>query len=1492
MIKETVSEEKTTKFLDQFSEEVWRNTYKDHKDLTINDTFRRVAKALASVEKEEVKEEWEDKFYDLLTDFKFLAGGRTYSNAGTEWKGTTLHNCFSSETTVLTKDGTEKISNLIGKTVQVLNCNRKWVDTVFKSFGKQHLYKITLSNGDDIFATEKHNWKVKTGRKNVFANCDTLNLKGKQLPYISAILDDCSKGFEFKTGVQHGLVYGDGTLYLNGKYSRLNQFGDSCHLVEDWFENFVEQKGYSSKVKHLCVGKLNPEFKTSIPTKFNKKEYILGFLAGIVAADGCVDKYGSVSLFQSDLEFLKEIRSLANHCGIVVTSIKMYREKSPFTGEISPCYKLAFLKSSFPNFLILKKKHLELRKKNISKIDLSVKVVSIIKTDRYEEVYCCEEPITNTFVLGNLILTGNCFVGTKSEQDQDSLEGIFSTLLAQAKTLKSEGGWGMNFSFIRPRGAFIYGIGVETPGAVKYMEIFDKSSDIITAGSGKKSSNKKAKGKIRKGAQMGVLSVWHPDIEEFITAKLNEGRLSKFNLSVDCSNEFMDKIVEIQDLLRNNQDIPAELDQWNLIFPDTTFTKYKTEWDGNINKWKEKNYPIVVYKTISAQGLWNKIMESTYSRNDPGVLFMDRANETHCWNYGKNSHISATNPCQPDWATVLTKNGIRELKDISIGDEIWSETGWTKIINKWSTGIKKVYKYGTTAGCFYGTENHRLISNGEKIEAKDCESVDRLIGKYQSNILLNTQDIMDGLVFGDGSVHKASNNLVYLCIGEKDQDYFNSEIKELLIKDRPGLHHGAYEIKTTISSDEIPLTYLRKIPDRFIQGSRDKVCGFLRGLFTANGSMCADRVTLKASSFEVIEDTQIMLSSIGIRSYFTSNTGQNIKFSNGEYRCRNSFTLNITTDRNKFAQSIGFIQKYKTEKLENIIQKIGRSERSLKQSYQVISVDLISEEEVFNITVDNNSHTYWTGGLNVSNCGEQPLPNGSICTLGTINLTQFIDFKNNKFDLEKIKKYVSYGVRFLDNVNSLSVAPLKEYEDSMRFRRRIGLGVMGWASALYILNIKFASKQAKKIQYDLMKTFTHAGVDASLSLAKEKGMFRDCEPIKHSLSPYWKQIELPQEKINEIAEYGIRNSALFSCQPNGNTSIFANIVSGGIEPEFLHEYTRTVILPECPDFLKNKCPKYWEGDYEENEFFASRKEGNDNILRYVYEDGTVYKIDKNRGLTKEVPCESYGVRYLKSINSWKPNADWAVTANSLSVQEHIDDMTGFAKWMDAAISKTVNIPNDYNYDDFKSLYLNAYKSKYLKGITTYRAGTMTTVLSEKASDVEKEEKCDSFKKRNKELLSDIYHCKVKNYEYFCIVGLNSCGNPYEIFAGKNGVISKHIEKGIVYKVKKGYYQLLDTETKEVILDNLTSLLTEDGEALTRMISMSLRHQVNLEYVVDQLIKVEGDLTSLSKVMARCLKKYIIDGTKMSQECPSCKEKTVIYTNGCKQCNSCGWTACQ
>ncbi len=184
----------------------------------------------------------------------------------------------------------------------------------------------------------------------------------------------------------------------------------------------------------------------------------------------------------------------------------------------------------------------------------------------------------------------NCFVSPRASFDIDSLDNILQNVHNQTQTLKSEGGWGENFSYIRPRGAFIHGIGVETPGAVKYMELFDTSSDIITAGSGKKNKNKKAKGKIRKGAMMGVLDVWHPDVIEFITAKQQPGRLTKFNISVNCTDEFMATLKRVTDLKAS--DAPESqveaADVWELRFPDTSHKAYKNEWAGDMKLWEQK----------------------------------------------------------------------------------------------------------------------------------------------------------------------------------------------------------------------------------------------------------------------------------------------------------------------------------------------------------------------------------------------------------------------------------------------------------------------------------------------------------------------------------------------------------------------------------------------------------------------------------------------------------------------------------------------------------------------------------------------------------------------------------------------------------------------------------------------------------------------------------------------------------------------------------------
>lgn len=765
----------------------------------------------------------------------------------------------------------------------------------------------------------------------------------------------------------------------------------------------------------------------------------------------------------------------------------------------------------------------------------------------------------------------NCFTDPKVKYDEDSMVGILESLRYQSLTLKSEGGWGKNFSALRPRGGFIKGIGVETPGAVKFMELFDKSSEIITAGSGTKSLNKKSKGKIRKGAMMGILDCSHPDIIEFITAKQTPGRLSKFNVSINCTDAFMDKVLIVEKLKKEKapQEV-IDLITWDLVFPDTTHTAYKSEWHGILNDWVSSGYPIKIYKTVKVEWLWNLITQSTYNRNEPGILFLERANKFHTLNY--HDTIIASNPC-----------------------------------------------------------------------------------------------------------------------------------------------------------------------------------------------------------------------------------------------------------------------------------------------------------------------------------AEQIMSYAGTCTLGTLNLTQFVNKNRTGFDIEKIKKYTSYLVRFLDNVDSYSDAPLPEYIESLRKKRRIGCGLMGWGSALFMLKVRFSSSEAKKLQYEVLKAFTLSGVEASIDLAEEKGMFELCDPEKHYLSPYWDNIDLPITLRNRMRKHGIRNSSLFSMQPNGNSSVLANIISGGIEPIFLPEYIRTVIVGETPDHIIDVAPNWNHGDFVETDMFKFIQEGDEQILKGTDKFGIVYKIDKNRGMTKEVLCQDYGVRYLSAIGEWNPIADWAITTEKLSVDEHISDLKGFAKAVDSACSKTINIPNDYSFEDFKNIYLDAYNTGYIKGCTTYRAATMSSVLSAVASkDVDEEVILTDIQMPD----SSLAEVKVlRDYEggssrkWYVTLTLNDNKAPIALFVQTNAMeksvtTNDAVEKLIALARIKGIPEKFVQGTID------KSLNDNNSTKIARTIGLLLRHGVHIKNVVAEIDKVEGvTFSSFLFHIKKLLCGFVNDGTKIEGiKCSECSGQ-LIYESGCQRCVNCSNSKC-
>lgn len=328
----------------------------------------------------------------------------------------------------------------------------------------------------------------------------------------------------------------------------------------------------------------------------------------------------------------------------------------------------------------------------------------------------------------------------------------------------------------------------------------------------------------------------------------------------------------------------------------------------------------------------------------------------------RRDRAKGTNPCRHFGSFCLTKNGLREFGTLKVGDYIWSKEQWTKVTKIWSTGINDVYRYRTTGGTLYCTEDHRVVSLYGKVKAKYASTLDVFTARYEPILEHDKQYIMDGLVLGDGTVSKG---YVVLLIGEDDTDYFSSEIRTLIY----GSNGDIYKVHSTLSLAEVPLTYNRRVPKRFIKASKEHIASFLRGVYSANGSICGNRITLKSASLGLIEDVQLMLSSIGIASYYTTNKSKVVQFSNGKYTCKQSYDLNITNDREKFHESIGFLQQYK-----NKIVQAGLNKNNLKPektTYDIMAVELYSREETFDITVENESHTYWAEGIDVSNCGEQ-----------------------------------------------------------------------------------------------------------------------------------------------------------------------------------------------------------------------------------------------------------------------------------------------------------------------------------------------------------------------------------------------------------------------------------------------------------------------------------------------------------------------------------------
>lgn len=463
-------------------------------------------------------------------------------------------------------------------------------------------------------------------------------------------------------------------------------------------------------------------------------------------------------------------------------------------------------------------------------------------------------------------------------------------------------------------------------------------------------------------------------------------------------------------------------------------------------------------------------------------------------------------------------------------------------------------------------------------------------------------------------------------------------------------------------------------------------------------------------------------------------------------------------------------------------------------------------------------------------CGEQPLLPMEACNLGSINLTRFITKKRNRseVDYEKLRETIHLSVRFLDNTIDMSRYPIDEIDQMVKGNRKIGLGIMGFADLLYMLNIPYDSEEALALAGKIMAFVQKESYKASCDLARARGVFPNFD----------------QSIFKDKKNLRMRNATTTTIAPTGTLSIIAGC-SSGIEPAFALSYVRTVM---DNDRLIEVNPVFKQIAVEQN-FYS------DALMEEIAENGTV-KGNIN------VPSD------LRKV---------FVTAHDIKPEDHIKMQAAFQKYTDNAVSKTVNLPHDATRKDVRFIYDQAFKTK-CKGITIYRDGCKDNQVLSVPKKQARREAEDEFLLAGKERPQSLegFTERIKTGMGTLYITVSEFkGRPFELFAtvGKSGKSTQAKTEAIGRLISLALRAGIEVNE---IIEQISGIRGEhavfqDG-GLVYSIPDAIAQVLQRRY----LPKGNG-----KKSYEKSLKYDL---------CPECGQ-VIAFEEGCKTCHSCGYTKC-